>query len=151
MSDPGRDALFAKWSDTFDDGDDYVCVERAGFDLLVAEIESAVCRAAPAITERELTFALNYHGDDARIKEADWKIARRYFDIVECNRGLHPSLGGPDPFAPTEAPAPVIPPEAWRWPRSIYGGGPLIDEIDGSPAAEPVARATSAASKGKKP
>jgi len=35
--------------------------------------------------------------------------------------------------APTGAAlAPVIPPEAWRWPRRIY----VIDEIDGSPAEQ---------------
>jgi len=48
MSDPLRDAIFAKWSDTLDDGNDYVCVERAGFDLLVAEIESAPLRQPSA-------------------------------------------------------------------------------------------------------
>jgi hypothetical protein len=52
-------------------------------------------REAATITERELAFALNYHGDDARINDADWKIAKRYFEVVLSNRGVHPSLGGP--------------------------------------------------------
>lgn len=48
--------------------------------------------ALPSITERELAFALNYHSDDTRIGDADWKIARRYFEVIERNRGAHPSL-----------------------------------------------------------
>ncbi len=69
-----------------------------GIATLLAKSGAGEARdAARTITERELSFALNYHSDDTRIDDADWKIARRYFEVIERNRGLHPSLGGPDP------------------------------------------------------
>lgn len=63
-------------------------------ELAHADIGRETPAAERTITLRELAFALNYHGHDAVIEAPDHVLAERYFEVVERNRGTHPSLGG---------------------------------------------------------
>lgn len=47
-----------------------------------------------AITERELSFALNCLSIDAKVETPDFELAEKLVDKVFENRGTHPSLTG---------------------------------------------------------